>query len=163
MVTSLGSTTFEPCNMLCFDLMQVPVYGHVQCGGCSIMLMYPLGAQSVKCSVCHFVTNVSQQANWAGASSSPAAARQRPGSQQKNTQTVVVENPSTLDEQGNEVSKQCSSTVQVSKDSLLISVSHLRHSIRWPWILYHSQGASCWHFGCAVLVPIQTIGYGVCQ
>lgn len=70
------------------------------------MLMYPLGAQSVKCSVCHFVTNVSQQANWGGTSSAPAAAaatQQRPAAQPKAMQTVVVENPPTLDEQGNEV------------------------------------------------------------
>ena len=38
--------------------MQVPVYGHLVCGGCSIMLMYPQGAQSVKCSVCHYVSPV---------------------------------------------------------------------------------------------------------
>uniref|UniRef100_A0A7S3R2Y4 Zinc finger LSD1-type domain-containing protein n=1 Tax=Dunaliella tertiolecta TaxID=3047 RepID=A0A7S3R2Y4_DUNTE len=37
---------------------QVPAYGHLVCGGCSIMLMYPTGAESVKCSVCHFVTGV---------------------------------------------------------------------------------------------------------
>lgn len=63
------------------------------------MLMYPLGAQSVKCSVCHFVTHVSQQANW-GASGS-AGQQQQAG--QPKTQTVVVENPPSLDEQGNEV------------------------------------------------------------
>jgi len=62
------------------------------------MLMYPLGAQSVKCSVCHYVTHVSQQANW-GPSSSTG---QQQGQQHK-TQTVVVENPPSLDEQGNEV------------------------------------------------------------
>jgi LSD1 subclass zinc finger protein len=63
------------------------------------MLMYPLGAQSVKCSVCHFVTNVSQQANWAA--SGGGGGGQQPG--QHKTQTVVVENPPSLDEQGNEV------------------------------------------------------------
>lgn len=67
------------------------------------MLMYPLGAQSVKCSVCHFVTNVSQQANWTNTSSAPTSAQQRPAEQTKAMQTVVVENPPTLDDQGNEV------------------------------------------------------------
>lgn len=81
-------------------MLQVPVYGHVQCGGCSIMLMYPLGAQSVKCSVCHYVTHVSQQANWGPSSS---GGQGQPAAQPK-TQTVVVENPPSLDEQGNEVS-----------------------------------------------------------
>lgn len=60
------------------------------------MLMYPLGAQSVKCSVCHFVTHVSQQANWGPSSSGGQQAAPK-------TQTVVVENPPSLDEQGNEV------------------------------------------------------------
>jgi LSD1 subclass zinc finger protein len=62
------------------------------------MLMYPLGAQSVKCSVCHYVTHVSQQANWGGSGS---AGQQQAA--QPQTQTVVVENPPSLDEKGNEV------------------------------------------------------------
>jgi LSD1 subclass zinc finger protein len=79
------------------------VYGHVHCGGCSIMLMYPLGAQSVKCSVCHFVTNVCPHAAWPPVSSAPGPVQQRPAVPPKSMQTVVVENPPTLDEQGNEV------------------------------------------------------------
>jgi LSD1 subclass zinc finger protein len=86
------------CELLRCCLLQVPVYGHVGCGGCSIMLMYPLGAQSVKCSVCHYVTHVSQQANWGGS----GGAGQQQAAQPK-TQTVVVENPPSLDEKGNEV------------------------------------------------------------
>ncbi|KAK2966365.1 hypothetical protein RJ640_021509 [Escallonia rubra] len=31
---------------------------HVNCGNCRTMLMYPYGAQSVKCAVCQHVTNV---------------------------------------------------------------------------------------------------------
>ncbi|KAJ9529734.1 hypothetical protein QJQ45_014507 [Haematococcus lacustris] len=34
----------------------VPAYGHLVCSGCSIMLMFPMGAQTIKCSVCHSVT-----------------------------------------------------------------------------------------------------------
>jgi LSD1 subclass zinc finger protein len=68
------------------------------------MLMYPLGAQSVKCSVCHFVTNVCQPANWTPSSSTPqGGTHQRPPAAPKSLQTVVVENPPSLDEQGNEV------------------------------------------------------------
>lgn len=85
---------------VCGCAVQVPVYGHVNCGGCSLMLMYPLGAQSVKCAVCHFVTHVSQQANWSGTGGS---SQQQQAAHPK-TQTLVVENPPTLDEQGNEVS-----------------------------------------------------------
>lgn len=33
-------------------------FAHVSCGNCRTMLMYPYGAPSVKCAVCHFVTNV---------------------------------------------------------------------------------------------------------
>eukprot|EP00879_Flechtneria_rotunda_P017045 GHRR01017851.1.p1 GENE.GHRR01017851.1~~GHRR01017851.1.p1 ORF type:complete len:139 (+),score=25.98 GHRR01017851.1:779-1195(+) len=89
---------------LCHTVTQVPVYGHVQCGGCSIMLMYPLGAQSVKCSICHYVTNVSQQANWSATNSTAATGQQQAATTPpKSLQTVVVENPPSLDEQGNEV------------------------------------------------------------
>lgn len=80
------------CSM-CHNVTQVPVYGHLVCNGCSVMLMYPVGAQSVKCSVCHYVTPVT-------ASATGASQQQRP---KATTQTVVVENPPTLDDQGNEV------------------------------------------------------------
>ncbi len=79
------------------------MYGHVSCGGCGIMLMYPLGAQSVKCSVCHFVTNVSQNMPWQPGGQASGSSQQQPRPPKVPTQTVVVENPPTLDEQGNEV------------------------------------------------------------
>lgn len=79
---------------LCQHITQVPVYRHVICGNCNIMLMYPDGAESVKCSVCHFVTGVNAN-RW------PGAGGQNP--QQPKPETVVVENPPTLDEQGNEI------------------------------------------------------------
>ncbi|MBA0719962.1 hypothetical protein Golax_007607, partial [Gossypium laxum] len=31
---------------------------HINCGHCRTTLMYPYGAPSVKCAVCHYVTNV---------------------------------------------------------------------------------------------------------
>jgi hypothetical protein len=87
--------------------------------------MYPLGAQSVKCSVCHHVTGVSQHAPWQGLGGSgggsgagaPAGAggsggggaggpprqQQQGQGQQSQKQTVVVEQPPSVDEQGNEV------------------------------------------------------------
>ncbi|CAN1328053.1 Protein LSD1 [Linum perenne] len=30
---------------------------HINCGNCRTMLMYPNGAPSVKCAVCHYVTS----------------------------------------------------------------------------------------------------------
>lgn len=83
----------------CLPATQVPRYGHLVCGGCSIMLMYPVSASCVKCSVCHFVTPV-------GSASAAAAAAGGAGSSRasdKPTQTVVIENPPSLDEHGNEV------------------------------------------------------------
>lgn len=84
---------------VCQAVTQVPVYGHVVCGGCSIMLMYPLGAQSVKCSVCNYVTSATQN------HSVQHGLQQEFGRQPppKPSQTIVVENPPTLDDQGNEV------------------------------------------------------------
>ncbi|TXG47385.1 hypothetical protein EZV62_026679 [Acer yangbiense] len=32
--------------------------GQVKCGSCTVLLMYPYGASSVKCSSCHFVTEI---------------------------------------------------------------------------------------------------------
>lgn len=71
------------------------------------MLMFPVGAQSVKCSVCHSVTPTSAATAMPGApggsagGSGPQTARSTVPAKQN--VTVVVENPSTLDEQGNEV------------------------------------------------------------
>lgn len=31
---------------------------HVSCGNCRTTLMYPAGAPSVKCAICHYITNV---------------------------------------------------------------------------------------------------------
>lgn len=83
---------------VCQAITQVPIYGHVVCGGCSIMLMYPLGAQSVKCSVCNFVTSATQ-----GHAMQQPPPHEYARPQPKPNQTIVVENPPTLDDQGNEV------------------------------------------------------------
>ncbi|CAN0920193.1 Protein LOL2 [Linum grandiflorum] len=82
---------------------------HINCGNCRTTLMYPYGAPSVKCAVCHFVTNVTisnvrvqnqQRPNGEGAMvpSTPSAMAQ------SQTQTVVVENPMSVDESGKLVS-----------------------------------------------------------
>ncbi|CAI0393651.1 unnamed protein product [Linum tenue] len=83
---------------------------HVNCGNCRTTLMYPYGAPSVKCAVCHYVTNVSvanvrvqlpvNRTNGTGATL-PSTSSAMPQSQ---TQTVVVENPMSVDESGKLVS-----------------------------------------------------------
>lgn len=102
---ALGAPAIESCMLLTKEIgfrdschaLQVPAYGHVVCGGCSIMLMFPQGAQSVKCSVCHYVSPVN-----ASTIAEAAGAGQRPGA--KPNATVVIENPPTIDDKGNEVS-----------------------------------------------------------
>jgi LSD1 subclass zinc finger protein len=32
--------------------------GQVKCGSCEVLLIYPYGPSSVKCSSCHFVTEI---------------------------------------------------------------------------------------------------------
>ncbi|KAH7433796.1 hypothetical protein KP509_07G086700 [Ceratopteris richardii] len=74
------------------------------------MLMYPYGAQSVKCAVCQFVTptgvNNMRMPLPVQRTTSNASSSQPPATQQviSNPQTVVVENPMTLDESGKLVS-----------------------------------------------------------
>ncbi|XP_022870540.1 protein LSD1-like [Olea europaea var. sylvestris] len=85
---------------------------HVNCGNCSTMLMYPYGAPSVKCAVCQYITNVNMgnvrvpipmhRSNGAPSSASmPSSSADLPNSQ---SQTVVVENPMSVDKSGKLVS-----------------------------------------------------------
>lgn len=92
---------------LAMDANQV---AHVNCGGCGTMLMYPYGAQSVKCALCQFITStgmndmrmpVPAQRPASNVSLLHPSSASQPISR---TQTVVVENPMTLDESGKLVS-----------------------------------------------------------
>ncbi|KAJ6980402.1 hypothetical protein NC653_028268 [Populus alba x Populus x berolinensis] len=77
---------------------------HVNCGNCQTTLMYPNGAPSVKCAVCHYVTNISM-ANVRvplPANRSSGIGGTMPST--STTQTVVVENPMSVDESGKLVS-----------------------------------------------------------
>ncbi|KAD2394165.1 hypothetical protein E3N88_41170 [Mikania micrantha] len=75
------------------------------------MLMYPYGAPSVKCAVCHYITNVNtsngrlpvpvRPNGTATSGSMPPVST--PASHSHN-QTVVVENPMSVDESGKLVS-----------------------------------------------------------
>ncbi|KAM1032629.1 hypothetical protein ACFX2C_036273 [Malus domestica] len=79
---------------------------HINCGNCRTTLMYPFGAPSVKCAVCHFVTNAGM-ANMRV----PIPAHRPNGTANSGmvpstsaSQTVVVENPMSVDESGKLVS-----------------------------------------------------------
>ncbi|KAF2550912.1 hypothetical protein F2Q68_00037211 [Brassica cretica] len=86
---------------------------HVNCGNCRTTLMYPYGAPSVRCAVCQFVTNVNMgngrvpfPTNQPNGTASPGpmpstSTQSTPPSQ---TQTVVVENPMSVNESGKLVS-----------------------------------------------------------
>ncbi|CAA0395919.1 unnamed protein product [Arabidopsis thaliana] len=81
----------------------------INCGHCRTTLMYPYGASSVKCAVCQFVTNVNMSNGRVplptnrpnGTACPPSTSTSTPPSQ---TQTVVVENPMSVDESGKLVS-----------------------------------------------------------
>ncbi|EFJ35757.1 hypothetical protein SELMODRAFT_270395 [Selaginella moellendorffii] len=89
--------------------MEANQVAHISCGGCNTTLMYAFGAQSVKCALCQYVTTIPhlsnarmplpvQRPNYAplpqpASVSEPAPTRQP-------SQTVVVENPMTMDESG---------------------------------------------------------------
>ncbi|KAH1048783.1 hypothetical protein J1N35_039567 [Gossypium stocksii] len=79
---------------------------HINCGHCRTTLMYPYGAPSVKCAICQYVTNVGT-----GNARAPfcvnrpnqiASAGTMPST--STSQTVVVENPMSVDESGKLVS-----------------------------------------------------------
>ncbi|KAA8544812.1 hypothetical protein F0562_019597 [Nyssa sinensis] len=85
---------------------------HVNCGNCHTTLMYPYGSPSVKCAVCQYVTNVNmgnvrvplpvhRLTGTATSASMPSTSTAMPHSQ---NQTVVVENPMSVDESGKLVS-----------------------------------------------------------
>ena len=81
--------------------MQANQVGHLVCSCCRITLMYAHGAASVKCAVCNTVTPVSAEGGGQGS-------RQQGGPQttgHKPNKTVVIVNPSAVDEDGNEVSR----------------------------------------------------------
>ncbi|PWA63069.1 Zinc finger, LSD1-type [Artemisia annua] len=72
----------------CHTVNLAPVHNQVaqvNCGNCRTMLMYPYGAPSVKCAICQYITNVNAPPT-------------------SHNQTVVVENPMSVDESGKLVS-----------------------------------------------------------
>ncbi|KAM7265945.1 hypothetical protein ACFE04_003628 [Oxalis oulophora] len=86
----------------------------ISCGHCRTTLMYPYGAPSVRCAVCQYVTNTGvaniRVSLPAGSLTLPSATSAPP---QSLSQTVVVENPMSVDESGKLVSNV---VVGVTKD-----------------------------------------------
>ncbi|ERM99251.1 protein LSD1 [Amborella trichopoda] len=84
---------------------------HVSCGRCHVTLMYPYGSPSVKCAVCQYVTNVGMSnmqvpmpvngPNGYMPAHSPSTSTSMPHAP---SQTVVVENPMSMDDSGKLVS-----------------------------------------------------------
>ncbi|XP_019415968.1 PREDICTED: protein LSD1-like isoform X2 [Lupinus angustifolius] len=83
---------------------------HIHCGNCRTTLMYPYGAPSVKCALCHYITNTTngrlpnpgQRTN---GPTNPGTVSSTPTSMpHSQSQTVVVENPMSVDSSGKLVS-----------------------------------------------------------
>ncbi|KAK4270854.1 hypothetical protein QN277_019622 [Acacia crassicarpa] len=87
-------------------------FAHIHCGNCRTTLMYPYGAPSVKCALCQYITDTSRTNGRVpnaihspnGTTNSgtiPSTSTSMPYSQ---GQTVVVENPMSVDASGKLVS-----------------------------------------------------------
>ncbi|QCE13664.1 Multihem cytochrome [Vigna unguiculata] len=90
----------------CLSINLVPEsnqVSHINCRNCRTILMYPYGAPSVKCAICHYITSVGitngrlpvpvQRPNGTVSSTSSSMPHSR-------SQTVVVENPMSIDSSG---------------------------------------------------------------
>nr|KYP67604.1 hypothetical protein KK1_023948 [Cajanus cajan] len=112
-----GTTTYYCLLTVCLWALYVHYkasnqVAHVHCGNCRTTLMYPYGAPSVKCALCHYITNVSMNNGrlpipvhrpngTTNAGTLPSTSTSMPQSQ---SQTVVVENPMSVDSSGKLVS-----------------------------------------------------------
>ncbi|KAK8950660.1 Protein LSD1 [Platanthera zijinensis] len=83
---------------------------HVNCAQCHTTLVYPHGAPCVKCALCNFVTTVGTNpgmmpilANRPNGTT-PLPSTSVPSNPSSNSQTVVVENPMSVDQRGKLVS-----------------------------------------------------------
>ncbi|XP_024528460.1 protein LSD1 isoform X1 [Selaginella moellendorffii] len=83
---------------------------HVNCGGCSTTLVYAFGAQSVKCALCQYITPITMSnvrfpfPPHTPPPYMPLLQTQELPQPRPQPQTVVVENPMTIDESGKLVS-----------------------------------------------------------
>jgi len=105
---SASSVRCSCCQTVNLVPAQTNQVAHINCGNCRTTLMYPYGASSVKCAVCQFVSNVNMgngrvplPTNRPNGTMPSTSTQPTPPSQ---TQTVVVENPMSVDESGKLVS-----------------------------------------------------------
>ncbi|XP_022845870.1 protein LOL3-like isoform X1 [Olea europaea var. sylvestris] len=112
-----GATSVRCSCCHTVNLVPAPNHvAHVSCGNCRTTLMYPAGAPSVKCAICHYITNVNAYntisdtrvpAPVHGPGGNPPSASTPSTSTATanlHNQTVVVQNPMSVDESGKLVS-----------------------------------------------------------
>ncbi|GER52611.1 zinc finger protein LSD1 [Striga asiatica] len=103
-----GATSVRCSCCHTVNLSPAPNTAHINCGNCHMTLMYPYGAPSVKCAVCQYITNVNmgnvrvsipmnQPTAPGSLASTPSTSAGLPNSK---SQTVVVENPMSVDKSG---------------------------------------------------------------
>ncbi|XP_020586441.1 protein LSD1-like [Phalaenopsis equestris] len=79
---------------------------HVNCAQCHTMLVYPHGAPCVKCALCNFITRVAVNSGMMPiqvnrpSGAAPSLASTSAPSPNSNNQTVVIENPMSIDQSG---------------------------------------------------------------
>ena len=119
----------DPSTVLDGQANQV---AHIVCEGCHITLMYAYGAQSVKCAVCNHVTNVppSQLRLQAQTSCPTPQETQLSNAPPSHRMTVIVENPPSLDDDGNEVPTRSSIVLAHVLDILDIQVQNLAVGVK---------------------------------
>ncbi|CDP03017.1 unnamed protein product [Coffea canephora] len=107
-----GATSVRCSCCHTVNLAPVSNVAHVNCGNCRTTLMYPYGAPSVKCAVCHYITNVNMSNTRvpipmhqpSGTVTPPLMPSTSSGLAHSQSQTVVVENPMSVDKSGKLVS-----------------------------------------------------------
>lgn len=107
-----GATSVRCSCCHTVNLVPASNMAHVNCGNCHTMLMYPYGAPSVKCAVCQFITNVNMgnvrvPIPVHRPNGSPSSTSMPSGSMalaNSHSETVVVENPMSVDKTGKLVS-----------------------------------------------------------
>ncbi|XVF86122.1 hypothetical protein PTKIN_Ptkin18bG0015500 [Pterospermum kingtungense] len=101
-----GATSVRCSCCHTVNLAPASQIAHINCGHCRTTLMYPYGAPSVKCAVCQYVTTVGmgnvRVPPHVNRPNGTAAAGSMPST--STSQTVVVENPMSVDESGKLVS-----------------------------------------------------------
>jgi LSD1 subclass zinc finger protein len=106
----IGEKTWNARTHIAATTVQANRVAHLQCQGCRTWLMYAYGARSVKCAICESITRTDggqQQANTSGMAGPSATAQPQltvpVSAPTPEMPAVVVQNPPTVDEDGNEV------------------------------------------------------------